>query len=194
MSITRRMQMASAGVSLLDPEAGLTLTYSNAAGALAAYTSTERSQPVVMACEVTFPAVAADGLLNEFGASAIGSFVGLRDTGTVLRFRAGDGANPINDTIGVILDVTPPADTDTHTLVWEFVPTAPGSVRAWMDGEYLGGVSTSGGASLESGLWTGTAGGAYATSSSGPSGEPTAAWPGTTESNLRVYINQTSSL
>lgn len=183
--------VGSKGGGAFDPEAGLTLTRSEPVGAIGAYVSLEREQPIVMACEVTFPAIPADGVLNEFGAGAVGSFVGLRDGGTVLRFRAGDGASTINTATGVQLDVTPPYGTGIRTLVWEFVPTAPGSVRAWLDGDYLGGSVTSGGGTLKNSFWAGTAAGGYGIASPGPVGEPTVVWPGTTESNLRVYINQT---
>jgi hypothetical protein len=190
--LARKLMSVSSGASgVFDPEANLILTREIAPGPTG-FTGTEKANPVVMACDITFPAHPSDGCLFEDGASARGAFVGLRDGGSRLRIRAGSGTGISasgQSVAGVYyIDVAPPSDTDPHRLVWEFDPT-PGAniVRAWLDGIELVPLVAS---NTEMRDWAGPADGTYAVGGPGPSGEPVAAWPGTTLGNLRVYADQ----
>lgn len=188
-----RTAASNTGGGFVDVEQGLTLTRSYTTGTFTAPSSTERSQPVVWACELTFPSTPTEGYLFESGASAIGCSVVLRDGGSILRIRAGDGSSisgPSNQT--AFLDVAAPNDTSTYTFVCEMNPSPVGYVSAWLNGTLLGTGITSDSSTLRSSSWAGSNGGSYATVSNPfmTSGEPGGVWPGTVLSNLRFYANQ----
>lgn len=145
---------------------------------------------VAMSAIVQFPDTPADGCLYECGGAGIGSYLGLRDSGTVLRLRYGSGASAVSnsDTTTTVLDVTDfPTDNNHHHISWDF-NTSNGDARLWIDNE-LKGVGTRIGGS--GGSWSGGDAGGYGQiTSSVMTGEPSAAWPGDIDNNLNIYYQQ----
>lgn len=189
--LSQRLKNAKlAAISVpFNPEEGLTLTRTQATTSSISFTLTERQQPIVMAADITFPAVPANGSLFKGGNTTDGAFVGLRNGGSTLRIRAGAGTLSLSSGVYYI-DVVPPTDTLPHTLVWEF-NRLNSTVKAWLDGVELLPLQFGGGSVRDQ--WS-RIGGSYVNAySSGPSGEPTTAWPGTAISGLRIYANQTAS-
>jgi len=145
---------------------------------------------VAMSAIVQFPDSPSDGCLYEAGGAGIGSYLGLRDSGTVLRLRFGSGASAVSnsDTTTTVLDVTDfPTDNNHHHISWDF-NTANGDARLWVDNE-LKGVGTRVGGS--GGTWSGGDAGGYGQiSSSVMVGEPSTNWPGDIDNNLNIYYEQ----
>lgn len=156
---------------VFDPEADLTLTRTESEGAVASFSSTERAQNAVFACELSF-GTSAPGTVGaaifDMGANAIGSIVALGGSNYGpgdLVISAGDGATPPDSTINALLVIDSnnvPYDGKVHTLVWEF-RVNPGRVRCWIDGVFYGEGNTSGGGALESSDWAGGASGGFGT-------------------------------
>lgn len=186
-------------VTAVNPEAGLTLTESQSAGVWTLNTNSARLEDVVLAMDVVFPTAAADGTLVEKGGAGQGTWIGIRDGGTVFRARSGDGGlNPPNSLgtsdLSVWVDITDfPTDGATHTVVWE-VRINPGRGRLWIDGE-LKGENDLVDRPIENSRWEGGAGGMFLTGGgANVNGEPTGDWPGGTTGQLRMYQNQLTSL
>jgi len=177
-----------------NPEFGLTLTDSFASSASIASSSVVRNLDVVFACNITFPTLFnSNGIIFEMGATAVGSGVGLVDSGNTLRFVSGDGQAIQDSTNGVTLDIPTSSFVpgSSGILVWEYTIN-PGRLRAWWSGAFLGESFTSENGPLRSSLWAGSDSGAYLlSSSSNPPGQLiNGNWPGTSQSNLRYYSNQ----
>ena len=168
-----------------------------------------RDEDLVCSCVTVLPSgTPADGVLWEGGDAAIGSFLGIRDSGTYLRLRAGNGANSYaggasttSDNGLALLDVQISSLSDyfdggQHEITWEIriggtVAAGNGRVRLFIDGNEIGQAQTPGlnvGLAEGAGEWSGgNAGGFGATAgNSVPNGEPTAAWAYTT-SDLSYY-------
>jgi len=175
-----------------DPEAGLVLSRSFVQGAIAEDLSAYWNFNTVFAADVTFPAAPQDGVLFEHGGGGTGIAVLLRNGGTVLRLRAGDGANPHDATSTALLNLTDfPKDNQVHTVIWDVRVTAPGRVRLWIDGVLSGEAMTTGGA-LESNRWTGGGSGGFATGQNMnmPGEIPPVPWPAAVIGGLRMYSDQ----
>jgi len=152
-----------------------------------------------------------DSVLFEGGGSGYGTWLGFRDSGTYLRFRAGSGGNAYaggasytSDTGLAMLDI-PVTDLVTagymdgneHELVWEVriggtPATGPGRVRLFIDGNLVGTATTPGtlstGLAAGGGAWSeGNEGGFAATAGAVPAGEPTTAWPYAISGNMSYY-------
>ncbi len=194
----------------VDPEAGLTLTRTDSAGALAAVSFAERTGNIVMACDIRFPTSTptAGAVLWEQGGSGVGSYIGFSNaTGSItFRCRAGDGGVNLSGgatTNAAVVDVTDyPTDGELHTVVWEMKPVASGSiggsVRLWIDGVLKNTSTTTGGGNLKNASWSGGAAGGYTEFSANiPVGESTNFWSTVASladaSGLRVYVGQLSS-
>lgn len=191
-----------------NPEAGLTLTRTDSAGVLAAVSFAERTENIVMACDIRFPTSTptAGAVLWEQGGSGVGSYIGFSNaTGSItFRCRAGDGGVNLSGGATVdaaVVDVTDyPTDGELHTVVWEIKPVASGgigSVRLWIDGVLKNTSTTTGGGNLESASWSGGAAGGYTEFSANiPVGESTNFWSTVASladaSGLRVYAGQLS--
>lgn len=171
------------------PEDDLTLSESIAQGSHDAGDSYQ-STPIVVAFDASLPATPADGCILEKGGSANLLHIGLRDTGTVLRLKVGDGRVETPDDDVVHLDISGgdlPSDTATHTFVFEADP-GNGTVRAWIDGAEVG---TQTGTGMRGGKnYNGATGFFVSGGTSDASGEPTNAWPGGAVGNARFYGNQ----
>ena len=189
-----------------DPEAGLTLTRTDPAGALAAVSATERAENIVMACDIRFPTSTptAPAVLWEQGGTGTGSYIGFsNDTGSItFRCRAGDGSISLSGGSSInaaVLDITDyPTDGQLHTVVWDIRPTAAGRVRLWIDGVFKAASVTSDSSQLQNGNWSGGAPGGYTTfTGTVPVGESTNLWSTvaslTGASGLRVYAGQLST-
>jgi len=145
----------------------------------------------------------SDGVLFESGGNSVGAFVGIRDSGTYLRVRAGTstgsysgGTTTVNENGLALLDVAISSLSDyfdggEHEITWEFriggtLGSGSGRVRLWIDGNFIDQAETAGiqtGLAEGSGLWSGGSPAGFATVSSDNSicsGEPTAAWAYTT--------------
>jgi hypothetical protein len=139
---------------------------------------------------VRLPDQPVDAILWEQGGAGVGSWIGVRDGGTVFRLRAGDGASAKagSDTDTAVLDVPVsalPFDGQMHQVMWELQPGAPGRVRLWVDGALSGESETLGGGSLALGLWAGTdLGGWLQVGNSVVVGEPQTPWPNSDASVL----------
>jgi hypothetical protein len=148
-----------------------------------------RSDPVVFA--VDFVGLTdAPGLVFEYGGTGTGAYVGFGSTNEFI-VRSGDGGVrwPVNT--GYILETTT-KPTGDGTLVWEFTPGTPISVRAWWNGVAIG-TPVDGGTESS---WAGSNQGTFLATSTGniPSGESDGSATYTTASKLRHYENQVSSL
>ena len=171
-------------------------------------TGMANNEDLVCRVSTTLPSgTPTDGVLWEGGANGYGSWIGIRDSGTYFRLRAGDGGNAFaggatyTDTGLALLDIpisdlSDYFDGGTHEIVWQInvggnAATGPGLVKVWFDGVPVGEATTPGtsntGLGANSGYWSGgDQGGFGATSGGVPNGEPTAAWAYTT-SDLDYY-------
>lgn len=155
---------------------------------------TERGQNAVFSCVVTIPVSPTDGCLFKAGGSFVGAWVGIRDSGTIFRVRAGEGSSATGSTVDAAVLNVPianiPTDGEAHTIQWEFQIT-PGRVQLWIDGDWKGTSNTTASGPLKFNLWAGTASQSYidAPASAPPAGEPNTAWPGTEVSSLTFYAD-----
>lgn len=157
-------------------------------------------EDLTCSCVTVLPAgTPADGVLWEGGGSGYGSYIGIRDSGTYLRLRAGDGGNSFaggtttyTDTGLALLDVAVSSlsdyfDGNEHEITWEIrvggtAAAGPGRVKLWIDGNEIGSAETPGagtftGLGAGTGAWSdGNVGGFAATAGAVPSGESTTAW------------------
>jgi hypothetical protein len=106
----------------------------------------------------------------------------VRDGGTVLRLRAGDGGvKTASDQYSAVLDVSTselPFDGHVHELIWKFLPDQPGTVMLWVDGKLIGTATTATGNQLLYQGWGGGNEGRFLFGySSIVQGEPVADWP-----------------
>ena len=177
-----------------------------------AFTSTTRNQNVVLAGELTLPSSFSGNAecIWELGGTGIGAWLGIAKISGVyhLRFRAGEGDTSVQDnTAGdvalanVAISNIPEFDGNTHTMVWEMQPRAPGRIRLWIDGRNIIDQETSGGDRLEGGSYAGSAAGGWGKGNGAVAGgdsidgttqfQANTTFSGTIQSNLRVYNNQT---
>ena len=198
------------------PDGGITLgggynnlvtrTFTNGAiinSGPASSTGITNDEDLVCSCVTVLPSgTPTDGVLWELGGDGAGAFLGIRDSGTYLRLRAGNGANAYaggastsSDNGLALLDVPVSSlsqyfDGGQHEITWEIriggtVSAGNGRVRLFIDGNEIGQAQTPG---LNVGLYE--AGGLLAGSNQGGFGvsggssiansEPTAAWSYTT--------------
>ena len=172
----------------------------------------DNSDDFTARCVTVLPSgTPTDSVLFEGGGAGYGTWLGFRDGGTYLRFRAGSGGNAYSggasytsDTGLAMLDI-PVADLvsagymdgNQHELVWEVriggnVATGPGRVRLFIDGNLVGAATTPGslntGLAAGGGAWSeGDNGGFAATAGGVPNGEPTTAWPYTITGTMGYY-------
>ena len=142
--------------------------------------------------DVFFPASPTDGLIWETGATGQGAWIGIRDSGTTMRLRGGDGATAktASDVDTAVVETTDfPKDNKFHQLVWEF-EVATGTARIFIDGVLKGESSATGG-SFDNGTFAGGGDGAYLTDTNGvTAGEAdTACNLSDGGGGLRVYEN-----
>ena len=176
----------------------------NIASGSASATGITNDEDLVCSCVTVLPAgTPSDGVLWELGGNGAGAFIGIRDSGTYLRLRAGNGANSYaggastaSDNGLALLDVQVSTLSDyfdggEHEITWEIrvggtVASGSGRVKLWIDGNLIGEASTPGlntGLYEAGGLLAGGSTGGFATMSSDstvPQGEPTASWAYTT--------------
>jgi hypothetical protein len=199
-----------------NPEFGLTLDGALPEGQIDG-SFTGRTQNIVFAGEVQLPSsITAAGCLWEHGGAGIGSWLGVfldPDDSNIpkLRFRAGEGASSVQDnTAGdialqnVAISDIPEFDGNTHTVVFDIKPSAPGRIRLWIDGREVINQETSGGGQLEGGSWSGGDTGGWGSGYSSIAGvtngtggsnsyQTDADWPGTIVSDLRYYAGELAS-
>lgn len=132
------------GVSeVVDTELGLLLDNTYAAGTL--LVDDIAPYDVVYSADLVFPEAPIDGLIWEKGSTIAAGWLGIRDSGSTLRFRAGDGslAKTASDATTAVLDITNfPKDGKKHRLTWE-INRSTGTIRLWIDG-YLKGTASNG--------------------------------------------------
>tara|TARA_R100001082_G_scaffold86361_1_gene52962 strand:- start:5663 stop:21862 length:16200 start_codon:yes stop_codon:yes gene_type:complete len=126
-------------------------------------------EDAVFSVVTKLPSSPIDCCLFEAGGGTSGVWFGIRDGGTWLRLRAGNGTNSYTsgasytaDTGLAMLDLqisnlTQYFDDGDHELVWQIViggnqTTGAGSVTLWIDGQQIGQATTPGGG------WTGLTG------------------------------------
>jgi hypothetical protein len=172
---------------MVSPVAGLTLTRTHPSGAFAAYTATERTQPVVFRARgVTIPSVDTAYLLLEMGATGAGMGVWYQ-TG-VIKARCGSGGGSTSNTDHAYAEAAVTKGS-TIDITVEFDP-ANRRLRMWF-GEALVGNATSSQAFAE---WAGADAAGYgSTGSSTPTGVPTTSWPSPLPNALEAYVNQRST-
>jgi hypothetical protein len=144
--------------------------------------------------DVVFPTSPSLSTLFSFGDAAIGLWAGIiRNTAPItMRVRVGNATLSIHT--GTLYeglayaDFQPPTDGLAHQL-YVSVRVTPGEVLVWVDGQFAGRGVTGGLTHLSSFLWADSGGGSFisAPSSAVPSGEPTAAFPGSAVSDLNYY-------
>ena len=181
----------------------------NIASGSASATGITNDEDLVCSCVTVLPSgTPTDGVLWELGGDGAGAWIGIRDSGTYLRLRAGTGANSYaggastaSDNGLALLDLQISSlsqyfDGGQHELTWEIriggtVSAGNGRVRLFIDGNEVGQAQTPGlnvGLSESYGLLAGTNNGGFGVwnGDSVPAGEPTAAWAYTT-SDLSYY-------
>ena len=134
------------------------------------------AEDAVFRCIAKLPTNPIDGVIWEAGGNGAGSWLGIRDNGTYLRLRAGNGANAYSGGAGhsetgmAMLDLTIASlstyfDGGDHELVWQItvggnITAGKGAVRLWIDGVQVGFAETQGtgytGLYASPGLWAGT--------------------------------------
>ena len=133
-------------------------------------------EDAVFRCIAKLPTSPIDGVIWEAGGSGAGAWLGIRDSGTYLRLRAGNGANSYSGGAShsesglAMLDLTVASlstyfDGGDHELVWQItvggnITAGKGAVRLWIDGVQVGFAETQGsgytGLYASPGLWSGT--------------------------------------
>ena len=133
-------------------------------------------EDAVFRCIAKLPTNPIDGVIWEAGGNGAGSYLGIRDNGTYLRLRAGNGANAYaggaghSETGMAMLDLTIASlstyfDGGDHELVWQItvggnIAAGKGAVSLWIDGVQVGFAETVGagytGLYASPGLWAGT--------------------------------------
>jgi hypothetical protein len=182
----------------IPAENGLTLTSTFTESSNISSSLFSRTLNAVFACDITFPSIFnSDGLIFECGATQIGTVVGLTNSGTTLRFAAGDGGSPPVASQTALLDI--PTTTfvpgSSGTLVWDY-QINPGRVRSWWNDIFLGEAFTDGAGPLDTNSWAGTNNGVYLLGAAANvpltlnGTSAAAAWPGTAQSSLRYYSGQ----
>ncbi|EKX31555.1 hypothetical protein GUITHDRAFT_149224 [Guillardia theta CCMP2712] len=161
---------------------------------LVAPPETVRTVAASFYADVVFPASPPRSTLFSFGGAAIGLWAGIiRSTAPItMRVRVGNATLSIHP--GSVyeglayMDFQPPTDGLAHQL-YVSVRVTPGEVLVWIDGQFSGRGVTKGLTPLSSFLWADSGDGSFisAPSSSVPSGEPTAAFPGSAVSALNYY-------
>jgi len=138
---------------------------------------------------VQFPEVPTDGCLFEAGGSNNGTYLGLRESGTVLRLRTGSGILELEESTAnsTVLDVTSfPKDNNYHAVSWD-INTATGSVRLWINNNLSGTGYNVGNNSI---TWSGNNPAGFGQVGqvvpSVMTGEPATPWPGNISANLEV--------
>jgi len=159
-------------------------------------TTFKNTLPTVFEWKMTFPKNPGDLLLLELGASGNGAYVGIRDSGTILRVRAGDGSGTVNNTSNMFLDITDfPKYGKTHLVTVAFVPQNSSSVedtayvRLWIDNVLKGTGNTTDGSDSNA-AWGGNAAGFMFNASGVPSGEPTTVNSSLAQSNISYWEDE----
>lgn len=152
--------------------------------------------PTVFEWKMTFPENPGDLLLLELGASGNGGYVGIRDSGTIFRVRAGDGSGTVNNTSNMFLDITDfPKYGKTHLVTVAFVPKSVDSVedtayvRLWIDNVLRGTGNTTDGSDSND-AWGSNAAGFMFNASGVPSGEPTTVNSSLAQSNISYWQDE----
>lgn len=125
--------------------------------------STRGSSYDVWECRLFWFDTPVDGMISESGATTTGFWIGIRDSGTVLRFRGGDGGSSKtgSDTNTAVLDITNfPKDGNFHTLTWQWT-FADGTINVWIDSVLVGTNGTTDSSSFNGGSYSGTDSGSY---------------------------------
>ncbi|WP_146193119.1 hypothetical protein [Maritimibacter sp. 55A14] len=170
-----------------DPESGLSLTGTFPVSNNISQGAVARDSPAVFAVDFVGLDGSAGGCVYEQGASGVGCYVGFRANGDFV-CRAGDGGTPWPAATGYILDGSGVVSGD-GTLVFEFVPGSPVTVRAWWNGV---GIGTPVASSVAETQWAGTNAGSFMSFAlSLVDGEVDAAAVATSHSDLRYYADQT---
>jgi hypothetical protein len=155
---------------------------------LSAGGATTRTQDTAFKCTITLPEEPSDGGLYERGDSSAGMWLGVRDSGTVFRYRAGAGAGTTTTTTTVIMDIPVsrmPFNGGEHTIAWD-ITLASGQVRLWVDEKLVGIAWTTGRTALT--LWASSGSGGYgASTTTDIVGEPVTGWPATCGNDLEMY-------
>lgn len=176
-----------------DPESGLLLSREFSPGEIIANHTLMRSAPAVFAASFTGLDGSSGGLISEFGASAVGAYFGFRANGDfIARCGSGSETGPpfASGKTGYVLNSEGIVHGD-GTLVIEFVPGVPVSVRAWWNGQPI---SENEAGSAGAPDWCGSDPGKYLGTfeSKVVVGEvASAAVTYSTASALRYYANQT---
>lgn len=177
---------------LADPESGLTLTESFLEGEVVLTSLTDRTVPAVFAFDITGLDGTGGAMVYEQGGTGVCSYVGYRANGDFI-IRCGEGALPYTDQMAYIeipngIDII----KGDGTMVFEFAPGNPTTVRCWWNKVALGPIVQT---EVNQSNWSGAADGAYLRAGSGPSGEiDNVVVAYDTASSLRFYENQTSTV
>lgn len=186
-------QFPKSNLQTADVEKGLTLTRTVSSGS-----KDERNYmgfDSVFVTTLIFPRVPTDGLIWESGATGRGIWIGIRDSGTTLRLRAGDGGISVSGSNAntAVIDYTGfPKDGQSHVLAFDFDRIIPGTIRMFIDGVLVATGTTTGADAFETGEYSGSDQGSYLTTAAIVTvGESTSPCNLTdTGSGLRVYESQ----
>jgi len=136
MGIGSGLGRTQSGWQRVDPEAGQVPTLTMAPGTFEAGSSFSRDQPATFALDVEGLDGSLGGMIFEVGGPIAGAYVGFRADGTFIA-RCGDGATPWSANTAAV-EIAAGQISGNGTLLVEFVPGTPVSVRVMWNGSLIG--------------------------------------------------------
>ena len=182
------LSAGSGGPTVSAPTRAPDLTYTSTGGK-SNISGSDRDDPVVIEITVTFPNPMTNGVIFEQGADGRGCYFGVRDSGTNLRWRAGNGSFlPNNDTASVTVSASSYAG-QTVTFLLTADPSN-GTVEIFADGTSIGSDTAADG-QMQKGEWAGGDNGAIGEANRIPDGEPNDDFTGTFTFPVKLWFNET---
>ena len=140
------------------------------------------------------PSTPANGCFLETGGSGVGIWIGVRDSGTNFRVRAGSGSvtSETNGSIFLTIPVTDmPFDGSIHTVIvdMKIIGTLGARINLFVDRKFVARRRHNSGFFTN---WAGGGSGAFINGGANVNvaGEPTAAWDNTAGQSYRIFYNE----
>lgn len=144
--------------------------------------------------QMYLPSTPANGCFLETGGSGVGIWIGVRDSGTNFRVRAGSGSvtSETNGSIFLTIPVTDmPFDGSIHTVIvdMKIIGTLGARINLFVDRKFVARRRHNSGFFTN---WAGGGSGAFINGGANVNvaGEPTAAWDNTAGQSYRIFYNE----